>query len=314
MVRAALAVLFLMLVPSAHGQNPPTTGITNTTTTPVPGVPHDYLTGLNEIVNPANGALSIRIKAPTPHERGVNWPKYVFTYDSNLQYKLNPTWNIGGTGTGSGASLQYLNYLQPTPPLAGGQTVSETMSVVINGNTSEYNNYQTQLDGCIITSGYMFTDPDGGLHSLGLGVATPAAINGAQAADCTPFPVAKDQVIGGDIQYKAFIPNPTAAPNSVIVMDTHGDVVHSDGESDDVNGNYPNSTGRTWAMTGEAAPGNVTTVTIPGATAPYQLAWEAPVTPSFTLKFTPVPATSGCPASPITLSGVGTDGGPSGAI
>ncbi len=54
-------------------------GIGNTTSTPVPGVPHDYLTGLNEIVNPANGALSIRLKAPTPHERGVNWPTYLFT-------------------------------------------------------------------------------------------------------------------------------------------------------------------------------------------------------------------------------------------
>jgi hypothetical protein len=36
-------------------------GIGNTTSTPVPGVPHDYITGLNEIVNPANGSLSVRI-------------------------------------------------------------------------------------------------------------------------------------------------------------------------------------------------------------------------------------------------------------
>ncbi len=78
-VRAALAVVILMLVPFAHGQSTAISGIGNTTTTPVPGVPHDYLIGLNEIVNPANGALSIRIKAPTPHERGENWPTYVFT-------------------------------------------------------------------------------------------------------------------------------------------------------------------------------------------------------------------------------------------
>jgi hypothetical protein len=75
------AVLFLLaaLAPTVSAQG----GIGNTTSTPVAGVPHDYITGLNEIVNPANGALSIRIPLPVPPQRGQNWPAYAFIYDSN---------------------------------------------------------------------------------------------------------------------------------------------------------------------------------------------------------------------------------------
>ena len=85
-------------------------GISNTTSTPVPGVPHDYITGLNEVVNPANGALTVSIKAPTPHERGVNWPTYVYRYDSNGVYTLTPTWQTNGGGF---TSLEYLPLIVP---------------------------------------------------------------------------------------------------------------------------------------------------------------------------------------------------------
>ena len=55
-----LSLLFLFLFVSlAHGQ---LEGIGNTTSTPIAGVPHDYIGGLNDIVNPANGALSVRIQ------------------------------------------------------------------------------------------------------------------------------------------------------------------------------------------------------------------------------------------------------------
>ena len=80
-------------------------GLGNTTSTPVPGVPHDYITSLNEIVYPANGALSIRIAQPVPHERGQNWSKYAFLYDSNQQFSLNPTWTTNQSGNGPFTAL-----------------------------------------------------------------------------------------------------------------------------------------------------------------------------------------------------------------
>lgn len=54
--------------------------VNNVTSVPVPGVGHDYIHDLNEIVNPANGSVSIRIEAPRPKERGLNYPFYSFMY------------------------------------------------------------------------------------------------------------------------------------------------------------------------------------------------------------------------------------------
>src|SRR5882762_8397613 len=62
--------------------------VNNITVVPVPGVGHDYLHDLDEIVNPANGSLSVRIEAPRPKERGLNYPFYSFMYDSTQQFAL----------------------------------------------------------------------------------------------------------------------------------------------------------------------------------------------------------------------------------
>jgi hypothetical protein len=59
LVRALLACFFVPLFASVSwAQLPPNS---STTSTPVPGAGHDYLGGVNETVNPANGSVSIRI-------------------------------------------------------------------------------------------------------------------------------------------------------------------------------------------------------------------------------------------------------------
>jgi hypothetical protein len=58
--------------------------LSETATTPILGVGHNYVMDLNEIVDPENGALSVRIAAPTPAERGLNLPLYAYLYDSKL--------------------------------------------------------------------------------------------------------------------------------------------------------------------------------------------------------------------------------------
>src|SRR5271155_1533763 len=56
--------------------------VTDSTSTPIPGAGHDYIKGLSETVNPANGSVSIRIQTPTPPGRGISLP-FSFAYDSN---------------------------------------------------------------------------------------------------------------------------------------------------------------------------------------------------------------------------------------
>ena len=95
LLRTLILVFILAVIPPfLKGQGG---GIGNTTSTPVAGVPHDYIAGLNETVNPANGALSIRIAQEKPHERGQNWPSYAFIYDSNSVFQLRPYWMTSGT-------------------------------------------------------------------------------------------------------------------------------------------------------------------------------------------------------------------------
>jgi hypothetical protein len=260
-VCVALVGLVFVAGAFARGQtNNPISVIDNTTTTPVPGVPHDYIQSLNETVNPANGALSIRIKAPTPHERGVNWPTYVFMYDSNQQYSLWPTWSAFTTGSVTGQGLEYLNY-EGLPPYWTGGLTSQQSSTLPSGNGTTTTYY------CNITSGYMFTDPDGGLHALGMAVATPTYTVPANQGDtCGSIPMV-NSFVGGDIQYKAYIPNPTTAPNTIEVVDTHGDAlvttaVTGNVSTEDVNGNLTtpttSTTGRTFT---QATAANNTTPT-----------------------------------------------------
>jgi YD repeat-containing protein len=273
------SVFFIATLSSARtatAQNAAITGIGNTTATPVAGVPHDYITGLNEVVNPANGSLTILVKANVPHERGVNWPYYVWSYNSNLTYKLNPTWETDETGSGTAAQLQNIDiegaYIPPT-----GQLNTEYITLPSGNGTS-------QGYGCQVTASFMFSDPNGGLHSLGLGVANPYGGNGA-VGNCSPFANAFNEYIGGDAQYKTYITNPNSSPVAFTVVDLHGDVVYSE----DSNGNYANTTDRTWST---STSGNTTTLTVPGS-APYVLT-SSSVTASFSVSLTKLTTSTGC--------------------
>jgi hypothetical protein len=56
--------------------------VTDSTSTPIPGVGHDYIKMLSETVNPANGSVSLRIGVPMPTGRKLAIP-FSFAYDSN---------------------------------------------------------------------------------------------------------------------------------------------------------------------------------------------------------------------------------------
>jgi hypothetical protein len=72
--RLTLRFLIVTLVSLFFIHNSPaqTTNTTADQAPPIPGVGHNYVQFLNEIVNPATGSVSIRISAPTPPGRGIS--------------------------------------------------------------------------------------------------------------------------------------------------------------------------------------------------------------------------------------------------
>ena len=81
----------LLAAPPGWGQ---VRNVTDDQATLSPGAGHDYIRMLTETVNPANGALSVRLQVPMPKGRGLTVP-FAFAYDSNgVHY---PVSGSGGT-------------------------------------------------------------------------------------------------------------------------------------------------------------------------------------------------------------------------
>jgi YD repeat-containing protein len=128
------------------------TNSTDVQSTPIPGAGHDYIQLLNETVNPANGSVSLRINFPVPKSRGVTFP-YVLTYDSNgVTY---PT-SSPSTGIRWATGDNYFS--------SGGWTY--TVPHLSTVRQSVYDRYGT--DQCDYYIDYVFTDPSGGRHTLGV--------------------------------------------------------------------------------------------------------------------------------------------------
>lgn len=210
------------LAPYAWAQSE---GLGNTTSTPVAGVPHDYITSLNEIVNPANGALSIRIPQPYPHERNPNWPRYAFKYDSNRVYSIQPGWTpVAHTNWQNLTSLGLTN-----PPGVGSFSTG-----TLHACTDPACPPPADLS-CTYANNYTVVDPEGGVHALGLQWLSDP--NG----DCGYWGMHTLTLQGGDERYKAVI----TGPGNPEIWDLQGNTPTLDGRlQEDVNGNYSDTTGR----------------------------------------------------------------------
>jgi YD repeat-containing protein len=230
--------------------------ISNITSTPVAGSGHDYLTDLSEIVNPANGSVSIRIAAPVPHERRASYPVYAYTYDTNGQFNL--TFVPMVQTYGAGAEIYALGpYVQTVAATTGGTTGYFGAGGVTYQRTAlSYCTDPLQSGGCGVQyyctylSGFIATDPSGGRHDLGVGVE----INGGRPPeDCTGIGVLLYSA-GGDESYKVdttcYSNNAPVQCNDTssghIVVDLHGDANTTGVE--DTNGNYLNTDGRSWTF------------------------------------------------------------------
>lgn len=267
-----LSLLILSLPPSCFAQ---ITDVNSKTATPIPGVGHDYLYDMNEIVSPANGSLSIRIVAPTPHERGMNFPIFAYTYDSNGQFNFTMQATPVGCGGAiyecSGTDVFGPNLTSATAwPYYPGAVSSQNINLSFN-NGPDNGKYT-----CSYTGDYIYVDLQGGRHSLGLVTNLSNQLGGG----CSFFGnggVAAAN-FGGDEQYKAAAGSPAA------VIDSHGDLLGgglTGGE--DTNGNYRNGTGRPWSVTYGTGSQlyQPQSMTVPGYSVPYTYVY-APAPASFT--------------------------------
>jgi hypothetical protein len=189
-----------------------TTVPANTVTTPAQGTGHDYLKMLAETVNPADGSVSWRIRAPIPTARGATLP-LVIAYDSSGV--LQPL------GTGNPGSSYWSTVHTNSNTSLSGNSVGGWSSPLPWLSASTYS--EPDDDGkdtvdCYALTNYVFTDPSGGRHNLGI-------VTTRQNSRC--FLSEVDE--GGDSQYHAQV-NCTSSDvcfnARVTVSDREGTVYH----------------------------------------------------------------------------------------
>jgi RHS repeat-associated protein len=273
------------------------TNVTDIESTPIPGAGHDYLHMVDETVNPANGALSLRIQVPAPKSRGMTMP-FAFAYDSN-----------GALPLPQSGSSQY----------ASGMGWSYTVPSV----TSQHRSIKVTEPGdpgdpliCPYTTGYVFADADGTRHAF----PQLATVTGGTSGDCALLGYGNN-LTGGDAWYSATIP---ANANGVIlgppqIQDADGNT-YIGGVVEDRNGNktiynlqsngvftVTDSAGRTSiSSNGFGSTGN--TITVSGLSNPYTINWGETATWDYTVlpvsTYVPSTATScGTGAFPLPSTG-----------
>jgi RHS repeat-associated protein len=191
-----VAVLaFFALVPSSRAQ---ITNVTNDQSTPIPGAGHDYIKMLTETVNPSNGSVSLRIQAPAPKGRLLTIP-FGFDHDTNGVHHLTtdsngtPIWAVDSTPYSRGG----WSYLIPLVTYVLG---TQVVSNGLGGESSSCNYY----------SGFVYKDPSGASHALGIAAAQPYT-----SGTCL-FPLGGIPNAGDDY-YRASTPSAWGTPAATVV-------------------------------------------------------------------------------------------------
>ncbi|WP_158789126.1 hypothetical protein [Granulicella sp. L46] len=278
---------------------------TNITRTPSPGDGHDYIHDLDETVNPANGALSVRIAVHPPQERGFNHPMYAFMYDSDEEHTVNMWQQMTICPPETGYSVETFQYGPPMCVANVGQPIlwdTNNLNYATGGSTDSVNTgpntltYQRQRTftypvtdvedtACQVNTGFVYEDDEGRKHNLFL-LNIMSVLNNALAMDgqasCATYYGIQPLLTGGDAQYKAVtagvVPAETLpgdpGPFSALVADVYGN-----GIGGDANGNSPRGTGRPGYAPGDgtAMPGSsgfapsvgTHQITFPGYSIPY---------------------------------------------
>jgi RHS repeat-associated protein len=156
-MRKLLAVAFLAFF--ATTVRAQITNVTNDQASPTPGAGHNYIGALSEIVNPANGSLSIRLDVPMPGGRGIALP-FHFSYNSSGVFQFQ-TINFKLTAKG-GADQGFMEH-------AGWGYSVPTFNSGIASIPSQNPVYPNE--SCPVNTEFVFTDEDGSRHALPLAIA-----------------------------------------------------------------------------------------------------------------------------------------------
>ena len=246
------------------------TAVTNSTSTPIPGVGHDYIKMLSETVNPANGSVSVRLQVPIPPGRGITIP-FFFAYDSNgVHFPISAT---GEPGVGAYGTV----YVSPSSqvPTAGGWSYSVPM---LSYDSLYQSIPNPQNCTYTATAGYVFQDATGSRHSLGISHADTPPPN------CSPYYFEQDSA--QDDYYQAMLSGGTVP----VIVDSDGTVYTFPNTDfvgtgvitsvlpvsiEDRNGNIvktKDTLGRTaLSWSGFGTTGN--TVTVSGLSSSYSITW-----------------------------------------
>jgi hypothetical protein len=159
---------------------------------PVPGAGHDYIHGLNETVNPANGSLNIKIDLPLPASRGLTMP-FALTYNSGEVHQATPGPSAGGMMDSSTPSSRAQNGYgwSDTLPYVSASVILTAVYSEPSGGTSGYGAVGT----CPVSTFYNFYEPSGESHMLGiaaLGAVTITNHSEPPTTGCTQAPLSPE--------------------------------------------------------------------------------------------------------------------------
>lgn len=265
-----LASGLFFFVSLAHAQ---ITSVINETKTPVPGSGHDYIKLFSEMVNPANGSVSMRVGAPMPKQRGdVDHPFWLFSYDSPNVTVLGSfvsavsgsdgpeiTLDLDATSSSAGGINSY------TGIFPGGFVSNEGVNFVNFGFATLTVNLPAGGPlTCQYSTGYTYTDDQGTVHTFPQLNWISQGSNG----DCNAFNVHEGLTTEWDFersQYVGILPNPAnegngLPPPTLQFADAHGLL---NGVSDTNGNTYQNFA--QLATSGYT----VTSVTLPWASKPF---------------------------------------------
>lgn len=286
-----LIVAFFSTIPDCKAQM---TDVTDVTSTPILGTGHDYIGVLSESVNPANGAVSLRIQAPVPSGRGITMP-FSFTYDSNGVHFIAS--GIGGYGAWNDQNT-YLS--------SGGWSYSVPQLTYTSGSLTVNGEYP-----CPYRTAYVFQDNQGTRYAFPMANNLPG---GSHCSQSTTIYRTTGEYAANLIAQEYFaIDDPdgtvytfanaggagcaqvgstyTALPSSI--EDRNGNLITVSGPPTNCNGSFQvtDTAGRTvLSSSGFGSTGN--TVTVAGLSSPYQLGWGT-ASSSFSVNAVPTVSESG---------------------
>ena len=243
----AVSFLVLLLL-SAHSglAQGGDTSVFNHPTLPVHGVGHEYINGLNETVNPADGTVSLSIPITMPTGRGLTLP-FSITYSSNNSTRMTNSTTLApytngpppstavvlGSAWNNGTAFDVTGgweYVLPMISFSVGQQYACLATSDTGSQTPAYNYY---------SFGYSFRGPNGEDHPL-----TSLKIGQSSQSNCEAYnAITTDAEWGANVSLPASPGAPSGIGSGVFpptvyatISDPHGTIydfsnqpLHTDG-------------------------------------------------------------------------------------